>query len=591
MSSDRHERLMAMRAERRFINDADVESAVEEVDHSGLVTLLEEFVHLPRGRRRTLHLRSLLIGLHLCTQATGGKIVLEHVTDILYFRIAPSMRALLGVREYEDHDQGFEAAYAVVRRLFHAMKEAMNPSPLPPNGHLSREEAQALVSAADADELAGRERRLALFTEFLLDASVRPLHSLLSELAEVSLGVDATPIRAFSRGRRTNGPELATDPDAGWYVREGDHRDPDAPSDAMHPSPPTKRGKAKTPKNNKKYSNRKKYLFGYDAHLIVTRDAEHDAVLLEDGTPNPEVLPVLVLGAALDKPGHRPAYNGLKILNRMDERGYRPGYLAGDRAYNNSEPDEWQLPVRALGYKPVYDYRSDQLGKQAQTHGAILVEGRWYCPSMPEPLINATIDLGQERIDRETWIKRIAARRSYRIMPKENPDSDGYQRMMCPAEAGKAQCPIKPHTVGRGIHLPLVDPEPNPTGPLRVCRQRTITISPEAGAKHWQALEYGGAEWQKVYFRLRNSVEGYNGYAKNPLAEGIESAGSRRIRGIAAQTILLAFQLAHANRRKIKKWLDTLALNSERPRRRTHHRRKTKEPRSWTPTGYLVPAA
>jgi hypothetical protein len=138
-------------------------------------------------------------------------------------------------------------------------------------------------------------------------------------------------------------------------------------------------------------------------------------------------------------------------------------------------------------------------------------------------------------------------------MPKENADADGYQRMMCPAEAGKAQCPIRPRTMGRGIHLPLIDPEPSPTGPLKVGRQRTITVSPEAGAKQWQALDYGSPEWQKVYFRLRNSVEGYNGYAKNLLAEGIESAGSRRIRGIAAPTILLAFQLAHANRRKIKK--------------------------------------
>ncbi|MER5665445.1 hypothetical protein [Streptomyces mirabilis] len=42
-----------------------------------------------------------------------------------------------------------------------------------------------------------------------------PLHSLLSELAEVSLGVDATPVLTFSRGRRTQGPELAIDPDAG----------------------------------------------------------------------------------------------------------------------------------------------------------------------------------------------------------------------------------------------------------------------------------------------------------------------------------------------------------------------------------------
>ncbi|MFF2512246.1 hypothetical protein [Streptomyces sp. NPDC058086] len=223
--------------------------------------------------------------------------------------------------------------------------------------------------------------------------------------------------------------------------------------------------------------------------------------------------------------------------------------------------------------------------------GAILVEGRWYCPSMPEPLINATIDLHAERIDQETWVRLIGARRGYRVMPKENADADGYQRMMCPAEAGKAQCPLKPHTLGRSIRLPLVNPEPSPTGPLKVCRQRTITVSPESSAKHWQALEYGGPEWQKIYFRLRNSVRGCNGCAKNPLVEGIDAAGSRRIRGIAAQTTLLAFQLAQANRRKIKKWLETLALGGDRPRRRTHHRRKTKDRGAWTPTGHLTPAA
>ncbi|MFJ5274969.1 hypothetical protein [Streptomyces sp. NPDC088358] len=51
----------------------------------------------------------------------------------------------------------------------------------------------------------------------------------------------------------------------------------------------------------------------------------------------------------------------------MQNRGDKPGFLAGDRAYNNSEPDEWQLPIRAMGYKPVYDYRADQLGMQAET--------------------------------------------------------------------------------------------------------------------------------------------------------------------------------------------------------------------------------
>jgi hypothetical protein len=83
-----------------------------------------------------------------------------------------------------------------------------------------------------------------------------------------------------------------------------------------------------------------KYLFSYDAALAVTRDARHDDNLLDDNTPNPEVLPALVVGMSLDKPGCRPGYNGLKAIKRLRERGYPAGYLAGDAAYNNSAPDE-----------------------------------------------------------------------------------------------------------------------------------------------------------------------------------------------------------------------------------------------------------
>ncbi|MER5466823.1 hypothetical protein ABT010_40680, partial [Streptomyces sp. NPDC002668] len=474
-----------MRAERRLLADTDVAAAAEEVDGSGLVPLLKEFVHLGKGRPRNLTLRSLLIGLHLCTQVNGGPVVLERVTDILFFSLSSHARATLGVPTYPDDDRGFEAGYAVVRRLFHAMREAMNPSPLPANKRLSRQEATQLAAEADPNDLAEREHRLALFAEFVLDASVRPLKGLLSELSDGSLAVDATPIRAFARGRKTNGPELSTDPDAGWYIRDGDHRDPDTVpvSDAMR-SRTRPGGPSSAPGGSRRRSLKKraKYLFGYDAAIAVTRDAHHDQVLLDDNTPNPEVLPALVLGVSLDKPGHRPAYNGLKILSRLRERGYDPGYLADDLAYNNSDPDEWQLPVRALGYKPVYDYRVDQLGKQAETQGAILVEGTWYCPSMPQPLIDATKDLYAERIDRETWARLITARKPYRLMPKESEDAEGHQRVMCPADAGKAQCPIKSRSMGQGIHLPLVDPEPSPAGPLKVCRQRSVTVAPTAGS-------------------------------------------------------------------------------------------------------------
>ncbi|MFF1393101.1 hypothetical protein ACFVZD_04655 [Streptomyces sp. NPDC058287] len=75
---------------------------------------------------------------------------------------------------------------------------------------------------------------------------------------------------------------------------------------------------------------------------------------------------------------------------------------------------------------------------------------------------------------------------------------------------------------------------------------------------------------------------------EEPLTEGIEASGTRRIRGIAAQTVLYRparLPAGHADRRKIKNEVETLALDGQRPRRRTHHRRRTKSIGSWTPTG------
>lgn len=63
-------------------------------------------------------------------------------------------------------------------------------------------------------------------------------------------------------------------------------------------------------------------------------------------------------------------------------------------------------------------------------------------------------------------------------MLKEREDAEGHQRMMCPAEASKVQ----------PAQAPLVDPEPSHTGSVKVCRQRAITLAPDEGAKHWQAL-------------------------------------------------------------------------------------------------------
>jgi hypothetical protein len=62
-----------------------------------------------------------------------------------------------------------------------------------------------------------------------------------------------------------------------------------------------------------------------------------------------------------------------------------------------------------------------------------MVEGTWYCPSMPEVLVNATIDLRAGRIDASTYAARISARVDFALRRKSGPDADGCERFMCPA--------------------------------------------------------------------------------------------------------------------------------------------------------------
>ncbi|MEW2094647.1 hypothetical protein AB0897_36120, partial [Streptomyces sp. NPDC007168] len=82
-----------------------------------------------------------------------------------------------------------------------------------------------------------------------------------------------------------------------------------------------------------------------------------------------------------------------------------------------------------------------------------------------------------------------------------------------------------------------------------ICRRESLTFARDTGIRHWQELDHGQADWVHHYFRLRNRVEHLNGYAKDH--EAIERSRTRRIRRIAAQSLLLSFQIAHANHRKL----------------------------------------
>jgi hypothetical protein len=291
--------------------------------------------------------------------------------------------------------------------------------------------------------------------------------------------------------------------------------------------------------------------------------------------------------ATLHKPGHRPGAQAIRALRSVRERGHPAHYLAGDRAYSSAKPEDFQLPARALGYGLVVDYKIDQLGVQDQFAGMLQIEGAWYCPSIPEVLINATIDFRKGVIDEDTYRARLIERWKYQILSKGTADAEGYLRMRCPASnpSPVANCDLKPtsktkRTRGR-ITIP-VSPALADHAP-KICTQQSITVPPEVGAKFAQSLLFGSDRWHGVYATLRSSIEGMNGFIKDGAREAIDDPERRRIRGVAPQSLFVAFLLCAANFRKIEGFLAQAAAVAAGKVRRLPRRRRNRSLGQWLP--------
>ncbi len=185
-----------------------------------------------------------------------------------------------------------------------------------------------------------------------------------------------------------------------------------------------------------------------------------------------------------------------------------------------------------------------------------------------------------------TYHRRIAERRQYRARLKQRPDAEGHERWQCPA-AGPVplvRCELKPRSIlkkTQGRHRIPLDVSIRSLPPS-CCTQESITIPPEAGAKFAQELTYKSPAWQAIYNTLRNANEGYNGYVKDQAHEDLDKAGRRRIHGVAAQTVLVAFLLLAANVRKIRTFLEEVAEEAGKLRR-LPRRRRSKPLGDWLP--------
>ena len=184
-----------------------------------------------------------------------------------------------------------------------------------------------------------------------------------------------------------------------------------------------------------------------------------------------------------------------------------------------------------------------------------------YCPSTPEPLLNATKDAQDGLIDIATYKERIKSRRAFALHVKDKAKSSSANALLrCPAlgPSPSVTCPLREMMKSAAKKArPHVEPETLEEEFLdTICKKHSASFDLTAMQQPAQAFDYGTDEWEEFHEHARNTVESENQQLKASGDEDIETAGRRRVRGISAAQIIITLLLVNHNIRKIASFLD-----------------------------------
>ena len=452
---------------------------------SGVVAMLEAAIP-SAGPPRQLGVHSVLVGILLSITTSKVAHLASAYRALCDLPIADQIR--LGVARHSRNGLKL-ASYRQLEHSFAQMMAPIDPSPVPSFRAVApTKRAEALAERRKGIESACKEAMLVAFTDALLEASVPE-----QDRARRCLAVDWTDYETWARPKDKASCQLSADPDAAW-------------------------GHAKRNAPGAKDS----LFFGYYAQVAVMAPEE-------GGKGDPEFICRVVLKSA----GVEPADEMAGLLERMAGTGAGPSDVLADCGY--SFKTGFSARLRKIGADPVMDLHPFDRGPKGTFEGAACANGSLYCPAVPEPLLSlGPLKRGASPMVVEAHDRSCAELDHYRFAPLQGPDKDGYERVMCPASAGKLRCPLVEASLTLSFNRPSIAKPP--LLPPRCCRQRSITVPPNVNDKTRQKHPYPSPTHRRSYARRTAAERAYARLA-DPAGEGVRR-GWCRLFGTAKNTLM-----------------------------------------------------
>jgi hypothetical protein len=328
--------------------------------------------------------------------------------------------------------------------------------------------------------------------------------------ASRSLAVDWTDLESFSRPP-PHGTSDCADPEASWGHR----------------------------KNNLLRSENELF-YGYYLSAAIMM-----------GEENGPAVPEIARRATVSSCRNDPVRAFAPVLTAMPAAGIGLGDILDDSGYAHRDADAWALPLRQAGAQLIQDLHPHDRGPKGTCDGAILSNGRLYCPQAPRALLElgplARTATREQAADHDRKTAELARCKLGRITAD---DADGYHRVQCPAAIGKIRCPLRPASLRLDRDRPeILQP---PQHPQACCTQQTITVPPDVLAKTAQKHDYPSKAWRRSYSRRTGAERGF-ATIKDPAASDI-ARGWCRLMGLAPLMLFTTTLLIVRNQRILHAW-------------------------------------